>query len=164
MKKKIIKFLNNFNLYHKKQFPKKDYSNFIHGILLSMSVESNKKVKIVQVGANDGIHGDPLYEYVKKFSERINLLCIEPQLSAFNSLKKNYQNISNVYFNLRFGLLDLLIHTLLPFFNSPYIEPVLGQCAIIILLFILISTKKRLYLFINSPDISLFSKFIYIYL
>ena len=98
MKKKIIKFLNNFNLYHKKQFPKKDYSNFIHGILLSMSVESNKKVKIVQVGANDGIHGDPLYEYVTKFSERINLLCIEPQLSAFNSLKKNYQNISNVYF------------------------------------------------------------------
>ncbi len=26
-----------------------------------------------------------------------------------------------------------------------------------------ISTKKRLYLFINSPDINLFSKFIYIY-
>ena len=25
------------------------------------------------------------------------------------------------------------------------------------------STKKRLYLFINSPDINLFSKFIYIY-
>ena len=102
MKKKIIKFLNNFNLFHKNQFPKKDYSNFIHGILLSMSIESKKKVKIVQVGANDGFHGDPLYEYVTKFNERIDLLCIEPQLTAFNALKKNYQNISNVYFAMNY--------------------------------------------------------------
>ena len=31
------------------------------------------------------------------------------------------------------------------------------------LVIIFISTKKRLYLFTNSPDINLFSKFIYIY-
>jgi len=53
-----------------------------------MSLKSKKKVKIVQVGVNDGIHGDPLYEYATKFSERIDLLCIKPRLIAFNSLKK----------------------------------------------------------------------------
>ena len=52
--------------------------------------------------------------------------------------------ISRVYFNLRFGLLDSLIHTLLPLFKSPYIEPVLGQCAVTIFLLISISTKNLL--------------------
>ena len=98
MKKQLIKFLNNFNLFHKNQFPKKDYNNFIHGILLSMSLKSKKKVKIVQVGANDGIHGDPLYEYATKFNERIDLLCIEPQLIAFNSLKKKLSKYSQYIF------------------------------------------------------------------
>lgn len=102
MKKKIIKFINKFNFFHKNQFPKKDYNNFIHGILLSISMENKKKVKIVQVGANDGFHGDPLYEYVTKFSDRIDLLCIEPQLIAFNDLKKNYENVANVYFSMNY--------------------------------------------------------------
>ena len=68
----------------------------------------------------------------------------------------------SVYFNFLLGLLDLLNQTLFPFFKRPYIDPVLGQCAVIILLLIFTSTKKRLYLFINRPDINLFSKFIYI--
>ena len=89
MKKKIIKFLNKFNFFHKNQFPKKDYNNFIHGILLSLSMENKKKVKVVQVGANDGVHGDPLYDYTSKFADKIELLCIEPQLDTFSNLKKN---------------------------------------------------------------------------
>ena len=101
MKKKIIKFLNKFNFFHKNQFPKKDYNNFIHGILLSLSMENKKKVKVVQVGANDGVHGDPLYDYITKFEDKIELLCIEPQLNNFSNLKKNYEDIDNVYFSMK---------------------------------------------------------------
>jgi FkbM family methyltransferase len=102
MKENLIKIFNKFNFYHKNQIPKKDYNNFIHGILISLSLEKKRKIKIIQIGANDGVHGDPLYEYIIKFNNRVELLCIEPQLIAFNSLKKNYENVDNIYFSMSY--------------------------------------------------------------
>ena len=46
----------------------------------------------------------------------------------------------------------------------PKINPKITALKIIILLLILISTKNRLYLLMNSPDINLFLKFMYNYL
>ena len=87
MKKFVKTFLNEIGLFTKKQtLVKKDYFNFLNGVLFSL-FEKNQ-IDIVQVGANDGEHGDPLYDFIKKYPQRISLIAIEPQLKAFNELKK----------------------------------------------------------------------------
>ena len=97
MKKFVKTFLNEIGLFTKKQtLVKKDYFNFLNGVLFSL-FEKNQ-IDIVQVGANDREHGDPLYDFIKKYPQRISLIAIEPQLKAFNELKKNYQSVNNVFF------------------------------------------------------------------
>jgi FkbM family methyltransferase len=61
---------------------------------------NNNKFLICQIGANDGISADPIYDFIK---ENINVEAhlIEPQLEAFQLLKKNYQDIidqKRIYF------------------------------------------------------------------
>lgn len=98
MKKYLKLFLNKIGLYTKNQTQtKKNYFNFLNGVLFSL-IERKQKINIVQVGANDGVHGDPLYDFIKKYYQRTNLIAIEPQLKAFNELKKNYQSVNNVSF------------------------------------------------------------------
>ena len=90
MKKYLKIFLNKIGLYTKNQtlIKKKNYFNFLNGVLFSL-IKRKQKINIVQVGANDGVHGDPLYDFIKKYYQRTNLIAIEPQLKAFNELKKN---------------------------------------------------------------------------
>lgn len=98
MKKILKNYLNRMGLYTRNQaLAKKDYFNFLNGALFSL-IESNKKITICQVGANDGRHGDPLFEFIKKYNHSINLIAIEPQYKAFNELKKNYQSLNSVHF------------------------------------------------------------------
>ena len=88
MKKYLKLFLNKIGLYTKNQTQtKKNYFNFLNGVLFSL-IERKQKINIVQVGANDGVHGDPLYDFIKRYYQRTNLIAIEPQLKAFNELKK----------------------------------------------------------------------------
>ena len=90
-------FLNKINYFHKNDFLKKDYNNFIEGILISQILKK-KELKIIQVGANDGVKGDPLYGFITRFNDKIKLLAIEPQEKPFDELKKNYSNFKNIYF------------------------------------------------------------------
>ena len=60
-------------------------------------------------------------------------------------------------------MFDLLTQTLLPFFKSPYIEPVLGQCAVIILLSILISAKNA-YIFLQIVLVLIYFQNSYIFI
>ncbi|MDO8231961.1 MAG: FkbM family methyltransferase [bacterium] len=48
----------------------------------------------VQLGANDGKTGDPLYPYVTKY--RLRGIAVEPQPRAFAALVKNYQDFPEV--------------------------------------------------------------------
>ena len=50
-----------------------------------------KPVNIVQIGANDGISADPIYDYIK-YNENVNAYLVEPQKDAFNLLISNYTN------------------------------------------------------------------------
>ena len=57
-----------------------------------------KNYKIIQIGANDGITGDPINRFIKDFNKSITYMGFEPQILQFNQLKKNYQNFDNFYF------------------------------------------------------------------
>ena len=50
------------------------------------------KMNIVQIGANDGISADPIFDYIIE-NEHINAFLVEPQQDAFEELKKNYKNV-----------------------------------------------------------------------
>ena len=44
----------------------------------------------VQIGANDGITGDPIYQFVIK--HKLKGICVEPQIEAFKKLQETYRN------------------------------------------------------------------------
>ena len=57
----------------------------------------------IQIGANDGIHADPICNYVRKYNWKGIL--IEPQLNYFNKLKINYKDMPDLIFeNIAIGL------------------------------------------------------------
>ena len=98
LKKKLINFVkysNNFYNFKKKK-PKKDYMDFLEGIIISI-ISYQKKVKIIQIGANDGVNGDPIYNIVKKYPSNIEYLGIEPDEPTFFELQKNYHGMNNVF-------------------------------------------------------------------
>lgn len=53
-------------------------------------LSSINKLRVVQVGANDGAVNDPIYKLVAQFPERFQLLFIEPQESVIPHLEANY--------------------------------------------------------------------------
>jgi FkbM family methyltransferase len=55
------------------------------------------KIKFIQVGSNDGITNDPIYQYIKKY--RWEGVLVEPVPYLFHKLKDNYRNINA---NVRF--------------------------------------------------------------
>ena len=98
MKKFLKLLLNKIGLYTKKQTKqKKDYFNFLNGVIYSF-INNEERINIVQIGANDGVHGDPLHEFIKKYHKKINLIAIEPQIKAYEELKENYKGFKNIYF------------------------------------------------------------------
>lgn len=52
------------------------------------------QINIVQIGANDGISADPIYDYIIS-NDNVNAYLVEPQNDAFIELEKNYKNVSN---------------------------------------------------------------------
>jgi FkbM family methyltransferase len=48
------------------------------------------KLRIVQVGANDGRVNDPIYRIAHRFAARTSLLLIEPQRAVIPYLRENY--------------------------------------------------------------------------
>ncbi len=55
------------------------------------------KVQIVQIGSNDGITGDPIYDLVKK-NNKFRALLVEPIPYLYEKLKRNYGNDSRFLF------------------------------------------------------------------
>lgn len=63
-----------------------------------------QELAIVQVGANDGLINDPLYDFNRMYSGRTRVLLIEPQTVLIPVLKKNYAFHKNtVVFNGAIG-------------------------------------------------------------
>ncbi len=64
--------------------PKKSYPTFWINRYLK-----NTPLSIVQIGSNDGVSGDPIFELIKKNS-KWKVLFVEPVPYLFSKLKKNY--------------------------------------------------------------------------
>jgi FkbM family methyltransferase len=45
---------------------------------------------VVQIGANDGVTNDPIFQWLKKKSGSFRAIMVEPQSDVFEKLKKNY--------------------------------------------------------------------------
>lgn len=60
-------------------------TDFFYNALNYLNVD--KKLKIVQVGAFDGIHGDFIHDFLMR--EKCSALLIEPQSDAFEKLREN---------------------------------------------------------------------------
>ena len=63
-----------------------------------------EKIFLIQIGANDGIMADPLYNLLQSDS-RIYAFLLEPQKEVFSTLKKNYNNIKKriTFLNVAIG-------------------------------------------------------------
>jgi FkbM family methyltransferase len=62
--------------------------------LCQLIVTTQRKLSFVQVGAFDGVSGDPIYKYVKQ--GLLTGCLIEPQSDAFSQLESNYSGIPSI--------------------------------------------------------------------
>ena len=97
MLKKIIKKF----LYKKKWIHLRDVDNELRkdnvlNFFLNYLINVKKNLKIIQIGTNDGVTKDPLYNFLKIFHEKVDLISFEPQQRAFIKLKENYKVFKNV--------------------------------------------------------------------
>lgn len=106
----IYKFLSYFSNYNKKRYLPKKIRGF-DNILENLS-KSESTVKFVQVGSNDGVSGDPLYQYINTYNW--NGVLIEPIPFLFEKLKANYLNKINnlVFLNIAISAEDVAIKTM----------------------------------------------------
>lgn len=68
--------------------------NKIRNLLLDFVHQHNGNIFFLNIGANDGLSGDPLAEFIFKYKWRGVL--VEPVPYVFKRLKKIYKNIPNV--------------------------------------------------------------------
>jgi len=69
---------------------------FLFRLAISQLQHSQDIVRFIQVGANDGVYGDPLRKYIKAFGWEGIL--IEPQRDVFHRLLLNYKGQDNLIF------------------------------------------------------------------
>jgi len=72
------------------------------------------RIRVVQVGANDGVVNDPLHEFLMKHRDRTEILLIEPQPCLIPILANNYKDHPAHYIaNLAVGERgSLVLHTI----------------------------------------------------
>lgn len=64
--------------------------------LLYLLLNTDGKLKYIQVGANDGIMADPLYQFISRNKEATYGIAIEPVPKYYRSLVKNLDGFENV--------------------------------------------------------------------
>jgi len=62
-----------------------DFESFLYRYL-----EVHKTLAFIQIGANDGVMNDPVYEFVTKNSKSVSGFVLEPLPEVFSKLVKNY--------------------------------------------------------------------------
>ena len=101
--------------------------NTFEAVLQSI-VASEKMINVVQVGANDGSHNDPIYAFLMENKEFTKALLIEPQPDIIQYLKNAYTAHPNIsIFNGAIGADDsLLLYRIKPAlwssFHAPYLK------------------------------------------
>ncbi len=70
-------------------------ASVFEGIILDYA-KNSPDFFFVEIGANDGIERDPIYNFAKKYKWKGIL--VEPQKKVFKKLKQNYKNINGLAF------------------------------------------------------------------
>jgi len=85
VKSGLQKFGINISYVNHKHDNPKMYVNSLRG-----AISVKKPFNIIQVGANDGKHNDPIYDFVKEHKYSTNVILIEPIKTVIPYLEKNY--------------------------------------------------------------------------
>lgn len=93
--KLISKSLKRFN-FKINYFLDQDYFDF-KKFIYSYSINRNI-IKFVQIGGNDGVINDPIYDLCKKFPNKFHGHIFEPVKEYFHDLKNNYNFSKNISF------------------------------------------------------------------
>ena len=64
--------------------------------LLFLTLREDGHIRYLQIGANDGVLVDPMYEFVCRNQHRVSGLLVEPVGIHFSKLKSNYSHIPNI--------------------------------------------------------------------
>ena len=72
-----------------------EYLNFLE-LLLQACLKKNGNLFFIQIGANDGVSFDPIYEFVKSNHSKVAGIVIEPLRDIFEELKFNYRKCPNI--------------------------------------------------------------------
>ncbi len=80
-------------------------NSLIEVIKFVYNKNTNKQFNILQVGANNGIDNDPLFDFLNK-NININAVLIEPIPIVFEKLKENYKNNKNNLIFLNCAILE----------------------------------------------------------
>ena len=101
-KKIYIFFSTQLRVYLvKKGFYKKNKydKSFLEGAILTLlsKRDGGKLLEIIQVGANDGINGDPLHNYLKRFGRYISILFVEPQITL-KDVTSNFEKNEHILY------------------------------------------------------------------
>ncbi len=98
IKKFIQKILRKFRI---KLFKISPYSIFDFESFLYRHLAVHKTLTFVQIGANDGIMNDPIYQFNVENKDVVSGFVIEPLPDIFEKLVKNYKQCSGIIpFNL----------------------------------------------------------------
>ncbi|MBE7411790.1 MAG: FkbM family methyltransferase [Leptospiraceae bacterium] len=98
IKKIMLKILRKFRL---KLFKIGPYSIFDFESFLYRHLEVHKTLTFIQIGANDGIMNDPIYQFNIENKDVVSGFVIEPLPDIFEKLVKNYKRCPNILpFNL----------------------------------------------------------------
>lgn len=79
-----------------RKFPKKYRKTYLLQNILEKVVEF-ENFKFIQIGANDGVHCDPMYKYLLK--KKLKALMVEPNPTVFDKLKYNHKGaLSSIFY------------------------------------------------------------------
>lgn len=69
-----------------------NFENLLYAVL-----NNDKYVKYVQIGANDGVRFDPMFDFVRKNHKFVTGLLLEPVKEYFEELKLNYLRFTKIF-------------------------------------------------------------------
>ena len=107
MKRAVKGLFANFGLEISKLKPKYEKTRFStpYEVALLTLLSEKKRLRIAQVGANDGAVDDPLHNFVSLATDQTEICLIEPQQHLIPYLTKNYEfHPSKAIFNGAVGV------------------------------------------------------------
>lgn len=115
MVKKLIRYLlrrNRLRVYRIGSYSIFDFESFLYRHLAV-----HKKLSFVQIGANDGIMNDPIYQFNVANKDVVSGFVLEPLPDIFEKLVENYkccQNIKPVNLAIHSTQSEMILHRVKP--------------------------------------------------